>query len=116
MLAIGFQRVGLFFFSCTQFQNRECGHLSAQKLDQPDDITDQRSRHRATGRDCGLWAAVFAADASLSRFGEGQVNYSVHGISSPLGVCFALGGTLVNIFMVTFIVPIWCRLSNLERH
>jgi hypothetical protein len=43
------------------------------------------------------------------------VNYSVHGISSPLGVCFALGGTLVNIFMVTFIVPIWCRLSNLER-
>src|ERR1039458_3302439 len=43
------------------------------------------------------------------------VNYSVHGISSPLGVTFALGGTLVNIFMVTFIVPIWCRLSNLER-
>jgi hypothetical protein len=42
------------------------------------------------------------------------VNYSVHGISSPLGVTFALGGTLVNIFMVTFIVPIWCRLSNLE--
>ncbi len=37
------------------------------------------------------------------------VNYSVHGISSPLG------GSLVNIFMVTFIVPIWCRLSNLER-
>ena len=43
------------------------------------------------------------------------VNYSVHGISSPLGVCFALGGTLVNAFMVTFIVPIWCRISNLER-
>jgi len=43
------------------------------------------------------------------------LNYSVHGISSPLGVTFALGGTLVNAFMVTFIVPIWCRLSNLER-
>jgi len=43
------------------------------------------------------------------------VNYSVHGISSPLGVTFALGGTLVNAFMVMFIVPIWCRLSNLER-
>jgi hypothetical protein len=43
------------------------------------------------------------------------VNYSVHGISSPLGVTFALGGTLVNLLMVTFIVPIWCRLSNLER-
>jgi hypothetical protein len=44
------------------------------------------------------------------------VNYSVHGILSPLGVVFALGGTLINIFMVTFIVPIWCRISNLERH
>ena len=44
------------------------------------------------------------------------VNYSAHGISSPLGVVFALGGTTVNAFMVTFIVPIWCRLSNLERH
>ena len=43
------------------------------------------------------------------------VNYSVHGISSPLGGVFALGGTMVNAFMVTFIVPIWCRLSNLER-
>jgi hypothetical protein len=42
------------------------------------------------------------------------VNYSVHGISSPLGVTFALGGTLVNLCMVTFIVPIWCRLSKLE--
>jgi hypothetical protein len=44
------------------------------------------------------------------------VNYSVHGISSPLGVTFALGGTLLNAFMVMFIVPIWCRLSNLERN
>ena len=43
------------------------------------------------------------------------VNYSVHGISSPLGVTFALGGTLVNVFMVTFIVPIWCRLFKLEN-
>jgi hypothetical protein len=43
------------------------------------------------------------------------VNYSVHGISSPLGVVFELGGTLVNTFMVTFSVPIWCRLSNLAR-
>ena len=43
------------------------------------------------------------------------VNYSVHGISSPIGVVFALGGTMVNAFMVTFIVPIWYRLSNLER-
>ena len=57
MLAIGFQRVGLFFFSCTQFQNRECGHLSAQRLDQPDDTMDQSPKHRPTSRDCGIWAA-----------------------------------------------------------
>ena len=42
------------------------------------------------------------------------VNYSVHGISSPLGVTFALGGTIVNTLMVAFVVPIWCRLSRLE--
>ena len=34
------------------------------------------------------------------------VNYSVHGVSSPLGVTFALGGTIVNVLMVTFVVPI----------
>ena len=42
------------------------------------------------------------------------VNYSVHGISSPLGVTFALGGTIVNTLMVAFVVPIWCRLTRLE--
>ncbi len=42
------------------------------------------------------------------------VNYSVHGISNPLGVTFALGGTIVNTLMVTFVVPIWCRLTRLE--
>jgi len=42
------------------------------------------------------------------------VNYSVHGVSSPLGVTFALGGTIVNVLMVAFVVPIWCRLSRLE--
>ena len=42
------------------------------------------------------------------------VNYSVHGITSRLGVTFALGGTIVNVLMVAFVVPIWCRLSRLE--
>jgi hypothetical protein len=42
------------------------------------------------------------------------VNYSVHGVSSPLGVTFALGGTIVNTLMVAFVVPIWCRLTRLE--
>jgi hypothetical protein len=48
------------------------GYLSAQRLDHPDDLTDPRPMHRATGRDCGLWAAVFATNAPLSRFGEGH--------------------------------------------
>ena len=37
------------------------GHLSAQRLAQPDDTSDQRPRPRATGRECGLWAVVLAA-------------------------------------------------------
>jgi len=56
------------------------GRLSAQRLDQPDEITDQRPRHGATGRDCGLWAAVFVANASLSRFGERQPHNSNSGV------------------------------------
>jgi hypothetical protein len=58
VLAVSFHSVGLFFFSCTQFQNRECGHLSAQRLDQPDDIMGQSPRRRPTDRDCGIWAAA----------------------------------------------------------
>lgn len=41
------------------------------------------------------------------------VNYGVHGITNPLGVTFALGGTIVNVFMILFIVPIWSGLSAL---
>lgn len=33
------------------------------------------------------------------------VNYSVHGISNPLSVAFALGGTFVNIIMIFLVVP-----------
>jgi len=47
-------------------------HLSGRRLDHPDDLTDPRLRHRAAARDRGLWAAVFVANASLWRFGEGQ--------------------------------------------
>jgi len=61
------------------------GRLSAQRLDQPDEITDQRPRHRATGRDCGLWAAVFVANASLSRFGERPLTeiFATRGVLHP---------------------------------
>ncbi len=49
------------------------GRLSAQRLDQPEDIPNQRPSPGATGRDRGLWAAIFAANTPLSRFGEGQL-------------------------------------------
>ena len=41
-------------------------------------------------------------------------NYGIHGITSPLGVTFALGGTLINMVMILFVVPIWARLYRLE--
>lgn len=41
------------------------------------------------------------------------VNYTVHGITSPLSVTFALGGTLMNILMVFIIVPIVCKFKRL---
>ena len=56
----------------TRPRNLTGKRLSAPGHDQPDDVTDQRPRHSATGRDCGLWAAAFAVNASSSRFGEGQ--------------------------------------------
>src|ERR1019366_4228212 len=48
------------------------GHLSGQRLDHPHDLTNPRPRRRATGRDRGLWAAIFATNAILSRIGEGH--------------------------------------------
>jgi hypothetical protein len=32
-------------------------------------------------------------------------NYGTHGISDPLGVTFALGGTLVNVLMIYVLLP-----------
>src|SRR6266480_5731244 len=32
-------------------------------------------------------------------------NYGSHGISDPLGVTFALGGTLVNVLVIYFLLP-----------
>ena len=61
-----------------------------------------------------FWGMVWATLGKLNELVH-FVGFTVHGISSPLGVTFALGGTVLNMFMVIFIVPIWCRLSNLER-
>jgi hypothetical protein len=40
------------------------------------------------------------------------INYGVHGISNPLSVDFALGGTIVNVLVVFFLMPIWAGLHR----
>ncbi len=78
---------------------------------------------------CLIWAALFKADEiaqaggfqrwvsserclhwirnhkSTSLLGTELFNYGTHGISDPLGVTFALGGTLVNIAMIFLLLP-----------
>jgi len=52
------------------------GHLSAQRLNHPDSITDQRPKHRRTGETVGLWVVAFSASTPLPSFSEGQVLFS----------------------------------------
>jgi hypothetical protein len=78
---------------------------------------------------CLIWAALFKADEiaqaggfqrwvsserclhwirnhkSTSLLGTELFNYGTHGISDPLGVTFALGGTLVNVLMIFLLLP-----------
>jgi hypothetical protein len=78
---------------------------------------------------CLIWASLFKADEiaqaggferwvssdqclrwirqhkSASLLGTELFNYGTHGISDPLGVTFALGGTLVNVLMIYFLLP-----------
>ena len=42
-------------------------------------------------------------------------NYGTHGISDPLGVTFALGGTLVNVLMIYFVLPTRDRARRIGR-
>jgi hypothetical protein len=46
---------------------------------------------------------------STSLLGTELFNYGTHGISDPLGVTFALGGTLVNVLMIYLLLPMWDR-------
>jgi hypothetical protein len=76
-----------------------------------------------------IWAALFKADdiaklcgvqtwftsakcfrwirthKSTSLLATECVNYGAHGISDPLGVTFALGGTLVNVIAIYVVLP-----------
>ena len=82
---------------------------------------------------CLIWASLFKADEiaqaggfqrwvssdqclrwirqhkSASLLGTELFNYGTHGISDPLGVTFALGGTLVNVLMIYFLLPLLDR-------
>jgi hypothetical protein len=82
---------------------------------------------------CLIWASLFKADEiaqaggfqrwvssdrclrwirqhkSTSLLGTELFNYGSHGISDPLGVTFALGGTLVNVLMIYLLLPVWDR-------
>ncbi len=42
---------------------------------------------------------------NTSLLGTELVNYGTHGIADPLGVTFALGGTLVNLLMIYLFLP-----------
>jgi hypothetical protein len=42
------------------------------------------------------------------------INYLVHGISSPIGVGFAMGGTLVNLLFVYAYIPSRSVLSTIS--
>jgi len=42
--------------------------LPAQRDALPDDLSDQRPGYRATGRDCGLWAAIFCCGCIIIDF------------------------------------------------
>jgi len=79
---------------------------------------------------CLMWAALFKVDdiaavgglkrwlnlercltwirkhKSTSLLGTELFNYATHGISDPLAVTFALGGTLTNFFVIYVLLPL----------
>jgi hypothetical protein len=59
---------------------------------------------------CLNWISQHKA---LALLGTECANYSVHGISNPLGVTFAMGGTLVNVIVICFLAPARTRIRLL---
>lgn len=51
---------------------------------------------------CTRWISRHRSTALL---GTELVNYGTHGITSPEGVVFALGGTIVNALMILLVLP-----------
>ena len=68
-----------------------------------DEVAELLHMHRwVSSRHCLSW---IAQHKSASLITTELVNYSSHGID-PLGVSFALGGTIVNAFMIYLFVPL----------
>jgi hypothetical protein len=85
---------------------------------------------------CLIWASLFKADEfaevggirrwvsfdrclnwicqhkGTSLVGTELFNYGTHGITNPLGVTFAIGGTLVNMTMIYVLLPIRNRMKR----
>ena len=51
---------------------------------------------------CTRW---ISRHRSTTLLGTELVNYGTHGIASPEGVVFALGGTIVNALMILLVLP-----------
>lgn len=64
-----------------------------------------------TTNDCLEWIEQRQGLAILLTEGA---NYFVHGISSPIGVGFAMGGTMVNLLMIYGYIPSRKMLSVLS--
>jgi hypothetical protein len=43
------------------------------------------------------------------------INFGTHGVSHPDSALFALGGTIVNLFMVMLFIPWRCRTTKSEH-
>jgi hypothetical protein len=50
---------------------------------------------------------------TLALLGTETANFAVHGISNPLGVTFALGGTVTNVIVICFLIPARTRIRSL---
>lgn len=82
------------------------------------------ARHNRVGRDRRLSTAASLAEhercldwvnqhKALTLLGSEACNYGIHGVSNPLGVTFAMGGTLANALVVLLLIPARTRIRSL---
>jgi hypothetical protein len=85
--------------------------LAWAALFKADDLANLCGLQQWFGRDkCFRWVR---GHKSTSLLVTECVNYATHGIADPLGVTFALGGTLVNAAMIYVLLPLFERA---QRH